>query len=227
MTESSASQDPFLGNTPLVSFKDVFNIQARDNATMYFAMRYCKAGIPAPMRFEVTVTPQPFPNITKEGISLPPLPLPWAGVCLASALQENKQGSNQALKSVKCESDVGERGLEALVIDARVMCMLICIAGQSCLLQGNRPLHSLEDSTAFKGNKVSAIWRPACTEAAAPACALFLIFCSGCGAAFGAIRVWIRMRLRIFPLEIQWQVVNQVPGFHSCSVRRAKRCGLH
>ena len=125
MTESSASQDPFLGNTPLVSFKDVFNIQARDNATMYFAMRYCKAGIPAPMRFEVTVTPQPFPNVTKDGISLPPMPVPWAGVCLASALQDNKQGSNQALKSVKCESDVGERGLEALVINARVMCMLM------------------------------------------------------------------------------------------------------
>lgn len=125
MTESSASQDPFLGNIPLVSFKDVFNIQARDNATMYFAMRYCKANIPAPMRFEVTVTPQPFPNVTKDGISLPPMPLPWAGVCLASALEENKQGSNQALKSVKCESDVGERGLEALVINARVMCMLM------------------------------------------------------------------------------------------------------
>ena len=126
MTESSASQDPFLGNTPLVSFTDEFAIQAMDNATMYFAMRYCKApGIPAPMRFEVTVTPQPFPNVTKDGISLPPMPVPWAGVCLASALQDNKQGSNQALKSVKCESDVGERGLEALVINARVMRMLI------------------------------------------------------------------------------------------------------
>ena len=128
MEESYESQDDFIRNTQLVTYRDVFSMRARDNATMYktpppdinarlcykhphssryFAMRFCKTGIPAPMRFEVTVTP----------LNSTILPIfPWAAVCVASTLQDSRQSSNPALNSIKCESDVGEYGPRALSI---------------------------------------------------------------------------------------------------------------
>jgi len=98
--QSTPAQDPYLGAAPLVSYKDEFVVSAGANATIYFALRYCSTGgIPFPMRFEVTVSPQPL----IKGI---PNPKPFGAVCSLSSLKEAAPNSN--VKSVICESDVGK-----------------------------------------------------------------------------------------------------------------------
>ena len=83
----------------MVSYKDEFVVSAGANATIYFALRYCSVGgIPFPMRFEVTVNPQPF----VKGIPAKP----FGAVCSLSSLKEAASNSN--VKSVICESDVGK-----------------------------------------------------------------------------------------------------------------------
>jgi hypothetical protein len=74
--------------------------------------------------------------------------------------------------------------------------------GQSCYLEGYTQLRPVEDdSGSFKGSKVlllqpTLLWR-----------IYSLIFsCAGRRFAFGVVCLGSNMRIRIFPLEVQWQV---------------------
>lgn len=123
MDKQDWTSDFFLGSMPLVSFLDEFTVEARANATLYFALRHCHPmAIPVPMRFSVSVQSPKF--LTTQ---------PFSAVCLISSLKPAMDNSD--VKSVRCESDVG----------------------QSCLLQGYRTLRELEDTSAFTGNKVVAL----------------------------------------------------------------------
>ncbi len=136
------AQDRLFGSLPTVSFKDDFVVSAGANATIYFALRYCSAGgIPYPMRFEVSITPQTLFKETSVA--------PFGAVCLASGLKEATPNSN--VKSVTCESDVGEYDQ---CVHLRLEPVDHYLAGQSCLLKGYRTLREIEDTSAFKGNKV-------------------------------------------------------------------------
>ncbi len=99
------------------------------------------------------------------------------------------------------------------------MCALhfeICCAGQSCLLQGYRVLQQLEDTSAFKGNKVFVL-----LNAPIKSYEMHLTFdnlCAGCGFACSVVFICGHMHVRIFSLEVQWKVVNDIfmygIGFH-------------
>ena len=89
------------------------------------------------------------------------------------------------------------------------MCALYFVigsAGQSCLLQGYRALQELEDTSAFKGNKVFV--QPNAPIKSVEMVATFDNFCAGCGFACSAICIRGRMHKRIFSLEVQRKVVN-------------------
>ncbi len=78
-----------------VSFTDDFIVEAKANATLYFALRLCAAGgIPIPMRIEASVKP----------VSATPS---FGAVCLASGLKQSMTNKTD-VRSVFCESDVGE-----------------------------------------------------------------------------------------------------------------------
>jgi hypothetical protein len=96
--------DPYLGSAPLVTFTDEFVISARGSSTIYFALRYCSAlGIPVPMRVDVSVKSDEVVNPNGEAS--------FAATCLSSSLKPHNP-VNSTVKSVVCESDVGERSFQ-------------------------------------------------------------------------------------------------------------------
>ncbi len=114
------TDDPYLGSVPFVSFTDEFIMTARGLSTMYFALRYCYAlGIPTPMRVDVSVKP----NEARSSDGQPS----FAATCLSSSLKPHNH-VNSTVKSVVCDSDLGERSLELFCVCAQlgtVLCVRV------------------------------------------------------------------------------------------------------
>ncbi len=145
MTQGLVTGDPYLGSVPLVSFTDEFVIAARGSSTIYFSLRYCYSlGIPVPMRVDVSIKS----NEARTSNGEPS----FSAVCLSSSLKPHNP-VNSTIKSVVCESDVGERSFKVFCF-ACARDAWCCASGQSCLLKGYRDLRAIEDDGSFKGNKV-------------------------------------------------------------------------
>lgn len=98
------TDDPYLGSVPLVSFTDEFVMASKGFSTMYFALRYCYAlGIPLPMRVDVSVKS----NEARSSNGQPS----FSATCVSSSLKPHNP-VNSTIKSVVCDSDVGERSLD-------------------------------------------------------------------------------------------------------------------
>ena len=96
MRTALVASDDALGGSGAgwVEYGEQFIFAAKDHSTMYFALRSCEAGLPLPMRVQVSVT-------ALDGASAPP------AVCLSSMMQEVKIPANSGKKSSVCSSDVG------------------------------------------------------------------------------------------------------------------------
>jgi hypothetical protein len=68
----------------------------------------------------------------------------------------------------------------------------------------------MEDTSAFKGNKVCSQQPVLITAERVDMCATIDNPCPGCGVACSAICICGHMHVRIFPLEVQWQVINTI-----------------
>ena len=100
MTAKMVENDPYLGSVRLISYTDEFVVSSRGKSTIYFALRYCMAlGIPTPMRVEVSIEPS---DIASS----------FAATCVSSSLKSLER-YNSTVRSVACDSDVGECSFEA------------------------------------------------------------------------------------------------------------------
>ena len=141
MQKSDWVSDFFLGSMPLVSFIDEFTVEARANATIYFALRHCHPmAIPVPMRFSVSVQSPKF--LTTQ---------PFGAVCLISSLKPAMDKSD--VKSVRCESDVGECCVRLWPCARNEICLCLEPQVRVAFFKGTGPFESWKIQAPSRGTR--------------------------------------------------------------------------
>lgn len=141
MDKQDWTSDFFLGSMPLVSFLDEFTVEARANATLYFALRHCHPmAIPVPMRFSVSVQSPKF--LTTQ---------PFSAVCLISSLKPAMDNSD--VKSVRCESDVGECCVRLWPCARNEICLCFQLQVRAAFSKGTGPFESWKMQAPLRGTR--------------------------------------------------------------------------